>query len=69
MTGQYEYLNAEKLHLNAVSNDTAIAFVEGAEHTINTCTDCESYPGEFGDTVATCFDYVADWLAKPGRFI
>ncbi|EIT75507.1 hypothetical protein BDV35DRAFT_335772 [Aspergillus flavus] len=69
MTGHYEYLNAEKLHLNAVSNDTAIAFVEGAEHTINTCTDCESYPGEFGDTVATCFDYVADWLAKPGRFI
>ncbi|KAE8377953.1 hypothetical protein BDV26DRAFT_304703 [Aspergillus bertholletiae] len=69
MTGHYEYLNAEKLHLNAVSNDTAIAFVEGAQHTINTCTECESYPGEFGNTVVTCFDYVADWLAKPGRFL
>ncbi|OGM48657.1 hypothetical protein ABOM_002020 [Aspergillus bombycis] len=69
MTGHYEYLNAEKLHLNAVSNDTAIAFVEGAQHTINTCTECESYPGEFGDTVVTCFDYVAEWLAKPGRFL
>ncbi|GAB1193934.1 hypothetical protein APSETT444_003171 [Aspergillus pseudonomiae] len=69
MTGHYEYLNAEKLHLNAISNDTAIAFVEGAQHTINTCTECESYPGEFGDTIVTCFDYVAEWLAKPGRFI
>ncbi|KAB8256168.1 hypothetical protein BDV32DRAFT_141464 [Aspergillus pseudonomiae] len=69
MTGHYEYLNAEKLHLNAISNDTAIAFVEGAQHTINTCTECESYPGEFGDTIVTCFDYVAEWLAKPGCFI
>ncbi|KAJ5729360.1 uncharacterized protein N7483_003868 [Penicillium malachiteum] len=69
MTGHYEYLNAEKLHLNAGSNDTSIAFVEGAEHTINTCTECESYPGEFGDTVITCFNYVENWMAKPGRFL
>ncbi|KAL4919598.1 hypothetical protein BDW62DRAFT_209560 [Aspergillus aurantiobrunneus] len=58
MTGHYEYLNAEKTHLQA-----------GAQHTINVCTDCESYPGEFGDTVATCFDYVGEWLGKTGRFI
>ncbi|RAK91138.1 hypothetical protein BO79DRAFT_280387 [Aspergillus costaricaensis CBS 115574] len=46
MTGHYEYLNAEKIHLNAVrSNDTSIAFVQGAQHGIYPCTECESYPG------------------------
>lgn len=70
MTGHYEYLNAEKTHLAASkSNDTAIAFVEGAQHGIVTCTDCESYPGEFGDTAATCFNYIEDWLSKSGRFL
>ncbi|GKZ16460.1 hypothetical protein AbraIFM66951_007144 [Aspergillus brasiliensis] len=70
MTGHYEYLNAEKIHLNAVkSNDTSIAFVQGAQHGIYTCTECESYPGEFGDTVKTCFDYVAGWLSERGRFL
>lgn len=69
MTGHWEYLNAEKLHLNAGSNDTAIAFVEGAHHTIDTCTECESYPGEFGDTTTTTYNYVARWLAKRGRFM
>ncbi|GLA03768.1 hypothetical protein AnigIFM60653_003775 [Aspergillus niger] len=70
MTGHYEYLNAEKIHLNAVkSNDTSIAFVQGAQHGIYTCTECESYPGEFGDTVKTCFNYVAAWLSERGRFL
>jgi hypothetical protein len=69
MTGHYEYLNAEKLHLAAGSNDTTIAFVEGAQHTIDTCTACESFPGEFGNTVVTCFNHVENWLAKKGRFI
>ncbi|KAJ5666720.1 hypothetical protein N7462_011129 [Penicillium macrosclerotiorum] len=69
MTGHWEYLNAEKIHLNAVSNDTSIAFVEGAQHTIDTCTACESYPGEFGNTLVTAYNYVESWLAKEGRFL
>ncbi|KAJ5784990.1 uncharacterized protein N7503_010202 [Penicillium pulvis] len=69
MTGHYEYLNAEKLHLQATSNDTSIAFVEGAQHGIITCTECESYPGEYGNTAETCFNYIGQWLAKPGRFL
>lgn len=67
-TGHYEFMNIEKTHLAAVSNDTDIAFVEGAQHTINTCTECEAYADEFGDTVKTTFDYVDQWLSKPGRF-
>lgn len=38
MTGHWEYLNAEKMYLNSGSNDTSIAFVEGASHTITPCT-------------------------------
>ncbi|KAJ5371375.1 uncharacterized protein N7496_007467 [Penicillium cataractarum] len=70
MTGNFEYLNAEKIHFAAVkSNDTAIAFFQGAQHGIYSCTNCESYPGEFGDTVVTCFNYVANWPTKKGRFL
>ncbi|KAL4986539.1 hypothetical protein BDW68DRAFT_197941 [Aspergillus falconensis] len=69
-TGHYEYLNAEKIYLAATkAKDRRIAFVEGAQHTINTCTECERYPGEFGDTVRTAFDYMDAWLGEPGRFI
>ncbi|KAL4741091.1 hypothetical protein BDV11DRAFT_168453 [Aspergillus similis] len=69
-TGHYEYLNAEKIYLAAAkATDKSIAFVEGAQHTINTCTECERYPGEFGDTVRTAFDYMDAWLGEPGRFI
>ncbi|KAK8152604.1 hypothetical protein IWX90DRAFT_473745 [Phyllosticta citrichinensis] len=68
MTGHYEYLNAEKVYLNSGSNDTSIAFVEGANHDTSTCTECESYPGEFRNTTVTAFNHVAQWLVKQGRF-
>lgn len=68
-TGSYEYLNAEKEHLAHGGNDTTTAFVEGATHLIKPCTDCETYPGEYNNTVKNAFDFQAAWLAKPGRFI
>lgn len=43
--------------------------VQGAQHGIVSCTNCESYPGKFGDTVVTCFNYVAGWLSKKGRLL
>lgn len=69
MTGHWEFLNAEKLYLASPSSDKSIAFVEGAEHTFETCTECESYPGEFGDTTKTTFDHMASWLGSSGRFV
>jgi hypothetical protein len=69
MTGHWEYLNAEKIYLASGSNDSTICFVEGAQHTIDTCTECESYPGEFGNTTKTAYDYMANWLGKSGRFL
>ncbi|KAL4933942.1 uncharacterized protein BDV17DRAFT_286747 [Aspergillus undulatus] len=69
-TGHYEYLNAEKIYLAATgTDDKTIAFVEGAQHTINTCTECEKFPGEFGDTVRTAFDFMDGWLGEGGRFV
>ncbi|BCS23089.1 alpha/beta hydrolase family protein [Aspergillus puulaauensis] len=68
-TGHYEYLNAEKIYLAAKSSDKSIGFVEGAQHTIETCTECERVPGEFGDTVKTAFDFMDLWLGEEGRFI
>ncbi|KAJ5547382.1 hypothetical protein N7494_004967 [Penicillium frequentans] len=69
MTGQCEYLNAEGFHIYAASNDTDIAFVDGATHKIATCLECEKYPGKFGHTMMTAYDYMAGWLEKKGRFL
>ncbi|KAJ4396977.1 hypothetical protein N0V93_001201 [Gnomoniopsis smithogilvyi] len=68
-TGHWEYLNAEKEHLAHGGNDTTTAFVEGASHLIEPCTECETYPGEYNNTIKNAFDFQAAWLAKPGRFI
>lgn len=67
--GHHEYLNTEKVFLASGSNDTSIAFVEGAENTINPCTDCETYPGQYNNTTKNAFNYQAAWLEKAGRFI
>ncbi|OJJ48930.1 hypothetical protein ASPZODRAFT_149907 [Penicilliopsis zonata CBS 506.65] len=69
MTGHYEYLNAEKIYLASGSNDTAIVFVEGAEHNLDTCTACEQYAGQYGDTAERAYGYIAEWLGKEGRFM
>lgn len=68
MTGSYEYLAAEEIYNNAGSRDKEIAFVEGAGHNFTPEISCESYPGQFGDTQKILYDYVAEWLSKPGRF-
>ncbi len=44
------------------SKDKTLAYVEGAEHTFNPCTICQTSPNEFGDTETELFNYVANWL-------
>lgn len=68
MTGNWEFLAAEKIYLSTSSKDKTVAFVEGAAHSIETCTQCEKTPGQYGDTIKTTFDYVDKWLSKKGRF-
>lgn len=67
MTGSYEFLAAEQIYENIKSENKTMAFVEGASHNFVPQEDAENYPGQFGDTVKICFDYVANWLC-PAKF-
>lgn len=68
MTGSYEYIAAEHIFERAVkATDKTIAFVEGASHNFVVASECEKTPGQYGDTVKNCFDYVDKWIEK--RFL
>ncbi len=69
MTGHWEGLAAETIYDHARSLDKSIAFIEGAGHMYAPCEECETRPGEFGDTVKLTYDFVDAWLSKPGRFM
>lgn len=70
MTGGYEFLAAEIIHEDTPKiADKTIAFVEGASHGFFPARECEQYPGQFGDTVKSMFDYVDRWLGQSGRFL
>jgi hypothetical protein len=70
MTAGYEFIAAEIIYENTPKiADKTIAFVEGATHGFFTAKDCEAYPGQFGDTIKTMFDYVDGWLGQQGRFL
>lgn len=67
MTGSYEYLAAEVIYQNAAGTDKTIAFVEGAGHNFEAEHECESWPGQFGDTQKILYDYMDRWLCRTGR--
>jgi hypothetical protein len=69
MTGSWEYLASEAIYENAKSSDKTLIFVEGANHGFTTATQAERFPGEFGDTMKTLYDYVDKWLSAKGRFL
>jgi len=62
-TGGYEYIAAEWSHDRAASEDTTIAFLEGATHGW-TPVDAQIY----GDTLGLEARYVVQWVTAPGRF-
>lgn len=68
MTAGWEFLAAETIYEYAASEDKTIAFVEGANHKFYPARQCEKFPGQFGDTMKTLHDFVAEWLTEPGRF-
>ena len=67
-TGHWEYLVGESVYEYAASKDKSLAFMEGAFHSLNTCTPCEKSPGQYGDTIKPLFDYMDKWLSQKGRF-
>lgn len=68
MTGGWEYLASETIYEMSAADDKHLAFVEGANHKFHPAKEYEAYPGQFGDTMKTLHDYVADWLLEEGRF-
>jgi hypothetical protein len=73
MTGSYEFSASETVREHAKSVDKTLAYVEGAVHGFTPCTECAVAqglpPGHYGDTVKTMYDYIDQWLSKPGRFL
>lgn len=68
MTAGWEFLASETIYSMAASEDKSIAFVEGANHKFYPAKHCETFPGQFGDTMATLHDYAALWLSSAARF-
>lgn len=62
MTAHYFLVPNEINFSHATSPDKEMAMVEGATHLMVPCTAAEQEPGQFGDTVATTFDYVDRWV-------
>jgi hypothetical protein len=53
---------SEIVYDHLAARDKTFAAVEGSGHLFTPCKP------EYGDTQKLLFDYVANWLAKPGRF-
>ena len=65
MTGSYEFITAEHIwRENTLCTDKTLAFVEGASHNFTANEKCEAYPGQYGDTVKSCFDYADHWIME-----
>ena len=64
MTGNYEFLAAELLYNQSPAGDKQLAFIEGASHMYDTCTACESYAGQYGNTLNTLTAYADKWLQQ-----
>ena len=47
---------------HSVAKDKEFVGVEGADHNFRPCK------AEYGDTFKRSFDYIDNWLSKPGRF-
>jgi hypothetical protein len=63
MTAHYWLVPSEMYYRAAKkSKDKTLAYVEGAEHTFNPCTACQTSPNQFGDTETELFNYVGNWL-------
>jgi hypothetical protein len=62
MGGHYFVRDNEIHYEMAASTDKDYVVVDGATHGGTPCTDCETTPGEYSNTVKNLFDYVARWL-------
>ena len=62
MTAGWEYLASETIYQHAAAPSKELAFIEGANHKFNPEHARETFPGQFGDTMKTLHDYMAEWI-------
>lgn len=62
MGGHY-FIRDNEIHYEiAASKDKDFIVIEGAQHGISPCTECERTPGQYSNTVKNFFDYAAKWI-------
>ncbi len=60
--GHYFMRDGELIHEMAASEDKEFIVVEGMNHSLDTCGDCEKLTGEdYGNARKNLFDYIANW--------
>ena len=62
MTAGWEYLASETIYEHSAAASKEIAFIEGANHKFMPEKARENYPGQFGNTMKTLHDYMAEWI-------
>jgi hypothetical protein len=61
--GAHYFVRDSELHYEvAASKDKDFIVIEGATHGGTPCTQCETTPGQYSNTVKNFFDYVAKWI-------
>ena len=62
MGGHY-FIRDNEIHYEvAASKDKDFIIIEGATHGIEPCTECETSPGQYSNSVKNFFDYVQKWI-------
>lgn len=61
--GGHFFIRDNEIHYEmAASKDKDFIVIEGATHGIEPCTECETFPGQYSNTVKNFFDYVEKWI-------
>src|SRR6516164_4129186 len=68
-SGGHYFIPAGEKHFDAAkSQDKDYIVIEGAGHTGPECVPCESFPGQYANSLTNQMNYMRDWVNKPGRF-
>ena len=61
--GAHYFVRDNEIHFEAAASaDKDFIVVEGATHGIRPCTACETTPGQYSNSAANFFNYVAKWI-------
>lgn len=64
MGGHYFIRDVEHEYDLAKSKDKDFIVIEGAVHQFTPCTRCETFPGQYSNSMKNLMDYIRDWINK-----